>query len=155
MSAKLKAIAAAAALIAIPTEGLRQYAYYDPPGILTVCYGSTTNVVKGRKYSIEECKARLDRDMMQAVAVVDRCHPNLPANVHIAFSDAVFNIGPKIACGPNSTAAKLLQAKQYEMACQELARWNKAKVAGAFIELPGLTKRRDKEMKVCLGNDLV
>ncbi len=48
MSSKLKKIAMAttiAAALAAPMEGLRQYAYYDPPGILTVCYGSTTNVV--------------------------------------------------------------------------------------------------------------
>ena len=32
---------AAATAIAIPAEGLRQYAYRDPVGILTTCYGST------------------------------------------------------------------------------------------------------------------
>lgn len=43
---RVAALAAALAL-AIPAEGLRQYAYYDPPGILTVCYGSTRDVVPG------------------------------------------------------------------------------------------------------------
>jgi GH24 family phage-related lysozyme (muramidase) len=37
------AAAALAVAIAIPAEGLRQWAYYDPPGILTVCYGSPPN----------------------------------------------------------------------------------------------------------------
>ena len=45
-----------ASAIAIPAEGLRQYAYYDPPGILTVCYGSTTNVEKGKKIAMYVCQ---------------------------------------------------------------------------------------------------
>ena len=143
------AIAVAAAAIAAPAEGLRQYAYYDPPGVLTVCYGSTTDVVKGRKYSIEECKARLESDMLKAVQAVERCHPGLPDNVWIAFSDAVYNLGPTVAC--NSTASRYLAAKNYTAACNELPRWDKARVAGQLIPLPGLTKRRALERAVCLA----
>lgn len=141
------AIAAAAASLAAGFEGLRQYAYYDPrPGdaILTVCYGSTTQVEKGKKYSLEECKARLDADMLEAITAVERCHPNLPDNVLIAFSDAVYNIGPKVAC--NSTASKYLKQGNYEAACKELPRWNKSN----GVVLPGLTRRRNAEMAICL-----
>lgn len=143
------AIAVAAAAIAAPAEGLRQYAYYDPPGILTVCYGSTTNVVKGKRYSIDECKARLELDMLKAVEQVERCHPGLPDNVWIAFSDAVYNLGPTVAC--NSTASRYLAAKNYTAACNELPKWDKARVAGQLVALPGLTKRRAKERAVCLA----
>ena len=146
---RVAAIAVAAAAIAAPAEGLRQYAYYDPPGVLTVCYGSTTDVVKGRKYSIDECKARLESDMLNAVQAVERCHPGLPANVWIAFSDAVYNLGPTVAC--NSTASQYLAAGNYTAACNELLRWDKARVAGQMVALPGLTKRRAKERAVCLG----
>ena len=141
------AIAAAAASLAAGFEGLRQYAYYDPrPGdaILTVCYGSTTQVEKGKKYSLAECKARLDADMAEAVAAVERCHPNLPDNVLIAFSDAVYNIGPKVAC--KSTASKYLDQGRYADACRELPKWNKSN----GIVLPGLTRRRQAEMEICL-----
>lgn len=153
-SKRIGAAAAIAAAIAIPAEGLRQYAYYDPPGILTVCYGSTTNVQRGKKYSLDECKARLDHDMAQAVAIVDSCAPGLPVNVLAAFADAVYNIGPKIACDlQNSTAARLLLAKKIEDACRQLPRWNKATVGGVLVELPGLTKRRAKEQALCLNPD--
>lgn len=148
-----RAIAAAiATAIAIPAEGLRQVAYYDPPGILTVCYGHTgADVVKGKRYSLEECQELLTADMLEAVEAVDRCHPGLPPQVLASFSDAVFNMGPTIACSAKgSTAARLLYAKQYEAACRQLPRWNKARVAGVLVELPGLTKRRAKEMEVCL-----
>ena len=144
---RLVLAASVAATLAAGFEGLRQYAYYDPrPGdaILTVCYGSTTQVEKGKKYSLEECKQRLDADMAEAVAAVERCHPDLPFGVLVAFSDAVYNIGPKVAC--NSTASKYLSQGNYEAACKELPRWNKAN----GVVLPGLTRRRNEEMKICL-----
>lgn len=142
---------AAATAIAVPAEGLRQYAYYDPPGILTVCWGSTTNVVANRHYSVEECRERLEIDMLRAVETVEGCRPGLPGPVLAAFSDAVFNIGPRVACDLKaSTAARLLKEGRYREACDQLLRWNKAKVAGQLVELPGLTKRRAKERELCL-----
>lgn len=145
------AAAAMAVAIAVPAEGLRQWAYYDPPGILTVCYGSTTNVEKGRKYSLDECKARLDDDMRSAIAQVDTCAPGLPVPVLAAFGDAVYNIGPKIACDTaHSTAARLLKAGDIAGACRQLPRWGKASVGGVMVSLPGLAKRRAKEMDLCL-----
>lgn len=149
---RLTTAAAIATLIAIPAEGLRQFAYYDPPGILTVCYGSTTDVVKGKKYSLEECRVRLDKDMLDAVIAVDKCQPDLPEPVLAAFADAVYNIGPKVACNTStSTAARLLKAKDYTAACKQLPRWDKANIAGAMVPLPGLTKRRKAEETLCLS----
>lgn len=146
---RLSAVAAIATAIAIPAEGLRQFAYYDPPGILTVCYGHTGGVERGRLYSLDECKSLLTEDMMEAVNAVENCHPNLPQNVHAAFADAVFNIGPSVAC--NSTASRYLSAGDIEAACKQLPRWNKATVAGVLVPLPGLTKRRNAEMALCLS----
>lgn len=147
---RLLAAAALATAIAIPAEGLRQYAYRDPPGILTVCYGTTgKDVVAGRKYSLQECKAFLDRDMLKAVQTVEKCQPGLPENVLAAFSDAVYNLGPSVAC--ESTAARLLRSGKVIEACDQLPRWNKAKVAGVYVELPGLAKRREAERKLCRG----
>ena len=147
-----RALAAAiATAIAIPAEGLRQWAYLDPPGILTVCYGSTTDVQRGKKYTLDECKARLDADMLKAIAAVDACAPGLPVPVLAAFGDAVYNIGPKIACDTaHSTAARYLKAGELAAACQQLPRWDKASVGGVMISLPGLTKRRAAEMALCL-----
>lgn len=141
-----------ATAIAVPAEGLRQWAYLDPPGILTVCRGHTgPDVVKDRKYSLAECDAYMSADMKKAVAQVDACVPGLPVEVLAAFSDAAFNLGPKIACVKGkSTAARLLAVGSYELACKQLPRWNKASVMGFMVELPGLTTRRAKEMELCL-----
>jgi len=149
---KVALAAAAATAIAIPAEGLRQKAYFDPPGILTVCYGSTRDVDAKRTYSLDECKKRLEIDMSEALSAVERCAPGAPWQVLAAFGDAVYNIGPTVACDKQrSTAARMLAAGQYEAACRQLPRWDKAKIAGVMMPLPGLTKRRAAEMKLCLS----
>lgn len=143
--------AAIAATIAAPAEGIRQYAYYCPAGILTTCYGHTGDVIKGKQYSLTECKALLSSDMLKAVEQVDKCHPGLPVAVLAAFSDAAFNLGAPVACdGNKSTAARYLYQGQLVAACNQLPRWNKATVAGVSVELPGLTKRRAQERELCL-----
>lgn len=150
------AAAAIAVALAAPAEGLRRVAYYDPPGILTVCRGHTgADVVKGKIYSLAECDALMTADMRGAIEAVDRCVPGLPVNVLAAFSDAVYNIGPTIACDRNqSTAARLLYSGRITEACNQLPRWDKARVAGVLVALPGLTKRRAAERDVCLQRSI-
>jgi lysozyme len=144
--------AALAIAIAAPAEGLRQVAYYDPPGILTVCMGHTGPDIDPQKvYSPAECDKFMDDDMRKAVAAVDRCVPDAPPNVLAAFGDAAFNLGPAIACDTSrSTAARLLKQGQWGAACAQLPRWNKARIAGVLVELPGLTKRRQVEYTLCM-----
>lgn len=152
MRGRTKAALALAAALAIPAEGLRQIAYHDPVGVLTVCWGATGDIDPRRVYSLDECRARLDADMLEAIGHVERCVPGLQVRMLAAWSDAVFNLGPRIVCDQKtSTAARLLAAGQRIEACQELPRWNKARVAGVLVALPGLTKRRAKEMRLCLS----
>jgi len=153
MSPSKKAIVLAlAASLAVPFEGLRQKWYYDPPGILSVCYGYTgKDIDKSKTYSLAECKALLDKDMNHAISIVDNCRPGLPPATLASWADAVYNLGPDIACNQSkSTAARLLAAGQLQAACQQLPRWDKARVAGVSVALPGLTKRRAAEMQLCL-----
>ena len=153
---KRRALAAIlATAVAVPAEGLRRVAYYDPPGILTVCRGHTgADVVKGKVYSLAECDAFLNADMKAAVAKVDACVPGLPPHVLAAFSDAVYNMGPKIACDTaKSTAARKLKAGDLVGACNELPRWDKASVGGFMVALPGLTARRAQDKALCLTGE--
>lgn len=146
------AAAALATAIAVPAEGLRQFAYYDPPGILTVCYGHTgPEIIAKRKYSLDECGALLTVDMQRAVVQVEACRPGLPVPVLAAFADAAYNLGPGIACSTaNSTAARMLYVGDLVGACNQLPRWDKARVLGVMVALPGLTKRRAAERDLCL-----
>jgi len=162
---RLAIAALLATALAIPAEGLRQVAYRDPPGILTACYGHTgADVRTGVTYSLEQCKAWLTADMQKAIAQVDSCAPGLPPQTLAAFADAAFNLGPAVACNPSqSTAARYL--RQYSAggarnpdsglpllvaACNQLPRWDKARVGGVMVPLPGLTKRRAAERDLCL-----
>lgn len=151
MDSRKARIAALAAAIAIPAEGLRQYAYYDPPGILTVCYGHTgADVKKGAKYSLEECKRLLNADMLEAVEQVERFIPGAPEPVVASASDGVYNVGPKIIDPARSTLARKLKAGDYAGACNEFPKWNKSTIGGVLVPLPGLTKRRAANRELCL-----
>ena len=149
---KAAALSIATAL-AIPAEGLRQWAYRDPAqGIPTICFGSTAGVQMGDFRTVPECKALLTKEMYEAISAVESCRPGLPINVLAAFADASYNIGPHIACdSTRSTAARLLAAGKYTEACDQLPRWNRARVMGISVPLSGLTKRREMERRVCLG----
>lgn len=144
---------AAAIAIAVPAEGIRHFAYRDPPGILTACMGHTgPDVKEGVYYPLEQCDKWMTEDMRKAIDIVERCVPGLPWQALAAWGDAVFNIGPTIVCDKTqSTAARLLAAKQYEDACRQLPRWDKARLPlVGLVALPGLTKRRAAEMSLCL-----
>jgi len=145
-------VLALAAALAIPAEGLRQKWYADVgKGIITVCYGHTGDVDKTKRYSLDECKALLNKDMLNAINIVESCRPGLPAETLAAWSDAVYNLGPTIVCDRSkSTAARLLAKGQLREACLQMPRWRFAKVAGVSVELPGLVKRRNAEMQLCL-----
>jgi GH24 family phage-related lysozyme (muramidase) len=150
---RVAAATALATAIAVPAEGLRQLAYKDVgAGILTTCYGHTGPDIKvGHQYSIGECQGLLSADMLKAISTVDKCQPGLPVPILAAFSDAAFNAGSTIACDTkNSTAARLLTAKAYDAACDQLPRWSKTHVAGILVSLPGLVKRREAERQLCM-----
>jgi len=148
---KATALSIATAL-AIPAEGLRQYAYRDPIGLPTICFGSTKGVKMGDFRTVPECKALLTKEMYATLSTVDTCRPGLPLNVLAAYADLSYNVGTFAACDTNrSTAARLLQAGDFVGACNQLPRWSYARVGGVSVQLPGLTKRREMERQVCLA----
>jgi len=152
VSKRIAIAAAIATAIAMPAEGLRQWAYRDPVGLPTICFGSTKGVRMGDFRTVPECRALLTQEMLDAVSAVDSCRPGLPIPVLAAFSDAAYNVGPHIACDTHrSTAARLLAAGDYKGACNQLPRWDKATVGGVSVALPGLVKRRAMERDVCLS----
>jgi lysozyme len=134
-------------------EGLRTAAYVDPVGIPTICYGHTENVQLGMVYSPEKCQDLLAEEFLQSVNAVHRCSPKpLAPNELGALASAVYNIGPRLVCDTRtSTLARKLQAGDIRGACEQLPRWNKGTIAGMKVELPGLTRRRQAELAMCIG----
>ena len=146
------AVLALATAMTIPAEGLYQWAYKDPPGIPSICFGSTKGVKMGDFRTIPECHALLTKEMNDVISAVDTCRPGLPVPVLAAFSDAAYNIGIKVACDDKrSTAARMLRARDYAGACQQLLRWDKSTIMGVLVALPGLTKRRILNRDVCMS----
>ncbi len=115
-------------------------------------YGHTgIDVVAKRQYSLDECRALLSADMQRAVAQVEACQPGLPVPVLAAFADAAYNLGPIVACSRvGSTAARMLHAGDLTGACNQLPRWDMARVLGVMVSLPGLAARRAAERELCL-----
>lgn len=125
-------------------EGLRQYAYKDPVGIPTICFGETKGVKLGDRKTLEECKDLLIESLMIANKAVESCvKVPLSDNRHAALVSFTYNVGNTAFC--NSTLVKKLNAGDAD-ACDELLRWTKAK----GIQLPGLVKRREAERQLCL-----
>lgn len=151
-----KVIGTAAALVlgALPArEGVRYVAFSDPVGVPTICLGRTKGVKLGMTATPEQCKAWTGEDVMQALNEVRRCHPNLEMTAPqiAAFTDGVYTAGSKMVCDRvNSTMARKLYAGDIEGACREFPKWDKGRVAGVLVPLPGLTKRRAANMAQCL-----
>jgi lysozyme len=149
---KLSAMGLSAALVLAGAgtvshfEGKENKAYLDPVNIMTICYGQTSGVKKGDYKTNDECLESLaeelvihDKGMMKAISVP------LTGYQHAAFLSFCYNVGVGKCTG--STAFKMLNRGEYERACRELKRWNKAK--GKVLK--GLTLRREAEYKMCMG----
>jgi lysozyme len=137
---------AAIALTAVAGfEGLRQTAYLDPVGIPTICFGETKGVKMGDKATLEQCKGMLMDSLYEAHESVSKCvKVPMTDSREAALVSFTYNIGGGAFC--KSTLVRKLNSGDVIGACNELPRWNKA----SGIVLPGLTKRREEERKLCL-----
>lgn len=128
-------------------EGMILRGYKDPIGIVTACAGHTKTAVLGRAYSVLECKALLDQDLVEHSEGVLKCTPDLAGQTHrlAAASSFAYNVGVGAYC--RSTMARKFNAGDYAGACAELSKWTRA---GGRV-LPGLVKRRATERAICEG----
>lgn len=147
-----------AAVLAIATpviakyEGAQLSAYVDPVGVVTICSGHTgPDVYLGRVATPFECDALLQRDEAEAYKAVEQCvHAPVEVWQGAAMVSLAFNIGARSFCG--STLVKMVNAgAPPEVYCQQFTRWDKGRIIGVPVVLPGLTKRREHERQICLG----
>lgn len=155
-------IVAAAVGIATPFiakhEGLKTSAYYDPVGIPTICYGSTSGVKIGDFKNKAECDQLLSKEVTHFATEVNT-HIIIPVkpNVLAAFTSFAYNVG--LTNFRHSTALKRLNNGDIAGSCEAIATkeidtngkcqgygcgWSKGK------RLPGLVKRRNEEKNLCL-----
>lgn len=138
------AIAMAGGLVA-GFEGLRLWAYRDPVGIPTICYGSTSGVTIGQVKTPEECDRLLKNELRgYAAAVRGNVRVYMPPTREAALISFTYNVG--ILAFQKSMLLKKLNAGDPVGACNELPKWIYAKGK----KLPGLVKRRAAERELCL-----
>lgn len=133
-------------------EGLFLKAYKDPVGIWTIGYGSTGlqhkdgTVYPGRTITKPEAEELLKYDMHQFEARVQTfVKVPLTDDQFAALVSFDFNTG---GLG-RSTLLKKLNAGDYIGASRQFLRWDKA----GGKTLRGLTRRRQSEMNLFLGNE--
>lgn len=129
-------------------EGLRLVAYRCPAGVWTIGYGHTgKDVYPGLRITVERAEELLERDLTQAATAVLRLvRVPLTAPQAASLADFVFNVGE--GSFASSTLLRKLNARDYASVPAELRRWTKGRVNGVLIELPGLVKRREANIKL-------
>lgn len=150
MASRLKkggTVAAAAIAMVGAFEGLRTYAYRDPVGIPTICFGETRGVKMGDKATVAECKEMLGKRLVEFEAGMRAClkdPDNVPDGAYVAALSLSYNIGTAAFC--KSSVRKFLDSGSIGAACDALLRFTKAR----GITLPGLVNRRKAEREICI-----
>lgn len=140
-------LSAAALVGLLAHEGYTDNPIIPVPGdVLTIGFGTTEGVKPGDKTTPVKALGRALSDIQKFEGALKQC-VKVPLyqyeyDTYISFS---YNIGAGAFCA--STLTKKLNAQDYEGACKELLRWNRVK--GRVVE--GLSNRRQKEYKQCLG----
>lgn len=130
-------------------EGFSATKYDDGVGVMTIGYGHAIKKTEvfNKPISMQEAEAILVKDLAAVDAAISKwVTVPLNQNQYDAIGSFIFNLGAGSFAG--STLLKKLNAKDYEGTSKEFIRWNKGRVKGALVEMPGLTRRRLAEQKL-------
>ncbi len=128
-------------------EGLKLKSYRDYAGIWTIGYGHTRTAGPNQKITEEEAEELLKSDVeIVEAAINSMVRVPLTQNQFDALVSLVYNIG--IENFRRSILLMKLNAGLYNQAAKEFLKWTKAKdpQTGNYVVLPGLLRRRKKEM---------
>lgn len=148
-----KAGIASALTLAIATpfvmkwEGVKTQTYLDVVGVPTVCYGETGPHVRlGQQFTMAECRAMLDRRLMQFALQLDRCvHRPLTPYQGAAVLELSYNVGIRATC--NSTLVRMInEGRPASQWCPQLHRW----VNAGGRRWQGLVNRRADSFQMCM-----
>jgi lysozyme len=122
-------------------EGLKLRAYLCPAKVWTIGFGSTgPHVVPGKVITEAQADKLLQDDLDRFEAAVTRLVTvPLTQNQYDALVSFAFNVG--ISALERSTLLKRVNAKLFDQARAEFAKWNRA----GGRPLAGLTRRRAAE----------
>lgn len=138
-------------------EGSRNKAYKDSVGIWTIGVGHTSMAgrpipVQGMVITDAEIDEILSRDLQQfEKAVRDAVVTDVSQNEFDAMVSLAFNIGG--GAFAKSTLVRKLNAGDRPGAANAFLSWNKGRVNGKLVVIPGLTTRRERERKMFITLD--
>lgn len=163
------AVIISATNLTAPSEGLITSPYLDGIGLKTVCYGTTNNnnigvVIKDKTYTEQECTLMLAQELQE---IEEKITPmiKVPVNDYqkAAFLDFSYNLG--VSAFQKSSILGLMNAGNTKAACTRLMEYVFAgsckqgmkdcvqTSSGKWkFKFNGLVKRRELEMKYCLGD---
>jgi len=141
------ALSATALVGIIMSEGYTDTAVIPVPGdVATIGFGTTDGVKMGDKITAPVAVKRALGDVQKFEGAIKQCVTvPLTQNEYDAWISFSYNVGSSAFC--RSTAAKKLNAGDYEGACREMDKW--IYVKGRRIQ--GLVNRRAMERDLCLG----
>lgn len=142
------AVSTVLATSVIQLEGIKYVPYDDVVGVITVCNGHTgRDVVRGKVYTPEQCKAFLASDLKVVREGINKC-VNVPLTTYQydAYTLFAYNVGVPAFCS-SKTVALPLNKGDYRESCDGLLKWTYA--GGKYVQ--GLYNRRVYERKMCLG----
>lgn len=112
----------------------------------TIGFGTTDGVKMGDSTTPVKALTRALSDVQKFEGALKTCvKVPLHQYEYDAYINLTYNIGGRAFC--SSTLVKKLNAQDYAGACKEILRWDKA--SGRVVK--GLTNRRQKEYKQCIG----
>lgn len=131
-------------------EALRLVSYRDAVGVWTVGWGHTKNVTRNMTITRFEAEEFFREDLEESENAVWNAlrGASVTENQFSALVSLCYNIGPTAFQG--STVLRLARAGQHRQAADAFLAWNKGRVDGKLVELPGLTRRRYAEAALYL-----
>lgn len=138
-------VASASVIVGIAVhEGYSSTAYKDTVGVATIGYGQADGTKMGDKTDPVRALVKLEESLDDHAKGMVKCiHVPISQGEYDAYLDFTYNVGVFAFC--TSTLDRKLNAGDYEGACKELLKWNKAD--GKVVA--GLTKRRQEEYAQC------
>lgn len=134
-------------------EGFRATPYLCPAGYPTIGYGHRIPSLQHPPITEAEAEQLLRVDLGWAQRAALQLAPNLVTEPRrlAALTDLAYNVGRDALDGmdPNDLGddagvVQCLRAGDWTGAAVRFRRWNKARVHGQLMALPGLTARRDE-----------